>query len=477
MQPQSRRFEANAALALGDETLAGALAKLQREFQADRDRMLTRLPEFDALRDEARSIRDHVLAHLDSYLETFEQNVIRAGGEVHWCRDAAEARDAVLTICRDADAAMVAKGKSMISEEIALNDHLARAGITPVETDLGEYIVQLRAEPPSHIVMPAIHLAMAGVADAFRDGHRDLDPQRPLDTPEALLHEARGRLRRTFLAADVGITGANMLVAETGAVVIVTNEGNGDLVHTLPKVHIVLASIEKIVPTPEDAFTILRVLARSATTQEFTSYVTFVAGPKRAREQDGPAAFHVVLLDGGRADLLATPFRDILRCIRCGACQSLCPVYGAVGGHAYGWVYGGPVGAVLTPALLGIEEAHHLPEASTFCGRCDAVCPVAIPLTTLMRRWREAAFARRILPAKQRVLLALWGWLAGRPRLYHTVTACLAGLGAWLGRRRGRFRQLPFAAAWTGARDLPAPEGRTFITRWRRQGRHRGQGS
>ena len=470
MRPQSHQFEARAARALGDETLQAALAKLQREFQVDRDDMRARLPEFDALRDEARSIRDHVLAHLDTYLETFEQNVIRAGGKVHWCRDGAEARAAVLAICREAGATMVAKGKSMISEEIALNDHLAQAGITPVETDLGEYIVQLRDEPPSHIVMPAIHLDMAGVADAFRDGHLDLDPQRPLDTPDALLHEARERLRRTFLTADVGITGANMLVAETGAVVIVTNEGNGDLVHTLPKVHIVLASIEKIVPTPEDAFTILRVLARSATTQEFTSYVAFVAGPRRAGEPDGPAAFHVVLLDGGRAALLATPFRDILRCIRCGACQSLCPVYGAVGGHAYGWVYGGPVGAVLTPALLGIEEARHLPEASTFCGRCDAVCPVGIPLTTLMRRWREVALKRRIVPAKQRVLLALWGWLARRPGLYHAVTAGLAGLGGWLGRRRGRFRRLPFAAAWTGARDLPAPEGATFIGQWRRRG-------
>ena len=469
MQSTSHRFEANAARAIDDATLQAALAKLQREFQIDRDGMRARLPEFDALCERARVIREHVLDHLAFYLEAFERNATLAGGVVHWCRDGAEARAAVLAICREAGAQTVAKGKSMISEEIALNDHLADAGIATVETDLGEYILQLRGETPSHIVMPAIHLDMAGVADAFRDGHRDLDPARALDTPEALLSEARARLRPTFLTADVGITGANMLVAETGAAVIVTNEGNGDLVHTLAKTHIVLASIEKIVPTPDDAFTLLRVLARSATTQEITSYTTFVGGPRRPTDPDGAEKFHVVLIDGGRTELFATPFRDILRCIRCGACQSLCPVYGAVGGHAYGWVYGGPVGAVLTPALLGIEEARHLPEASTFCGRCDSVCPVGIPLTALMRRWREVALERRISPPRQRLALALWGWLARRARIYRAVAAATAWVLSHLAGRRGRFRRMPFAAAWTATRDLPAPEGGTFVGLWHKQ--------
>jgi L-lactate dehydrogenase complex protein LldF len=275
-------------------------------------------------------------------------------------------------------------------------------------------------------------------------------------------------LRRSFFSAEVGITGANFLIAESGSSVIVTNEGNGDLTQTLAGTHIVLASIEKVVPNLEDAMTLVRVLARSATAQEITTYTTLSTGPRRGDDADGPKAFHVVLVDNGRSDLLGGDFREILRCIRCGACQSLCPVYGAVGGHAYGWVYAGPVGAVLTPALVGLEEGRHLPEASSFCGACESVCPVRIPLPALMRKWRERAFERKIAPAAGRRAYRTWAWFARRPALYRIAARISIGALGAAGRRRGRFRSLPFAQGWTATRDFPAPQGRTFMDQWAR---------
>ena len=461
----SLRFSDNAARAQADANLQAALAKLQRDARAGRASIVERLPEFDSLRDRAVDVRNHALARLDRYLERFETNLRAAGGVVHWCEDADAACEAILDICRSANAATVAKGKSMVSEEIELNARLAAAGLDVIETDLGEYILQLREETPSHLVMPAIHLRKEQVAETFRERHAELDPDRNLDEPAAMTAEARRTLRGKFLAADVGITGANMLVAETGSVVIVTNEGNGDLVQTLPRVHVVVATIEKVVPTIEDALTIVRLLARSATGQEITCYTTFATGPRRPGDLDGPEEFHLVLLDNGRSRLLGSEFRDVLRCIRCGACQSACPVYGAVGGHAYEGVYAGPIGAVLTPALNGIESAWPLPEASSFCGNCEAVCPVRIPLPALMRRWRNVARERRL--GKGRAALAAWAWTARRPRLYR-VGARLAARAfkAIGGRRIGR---LPLARGWTATRDLPAPEGRSFIDHWREE--------
>ena len=264
MQPTSHDFPVNARAGLGDPVLQRALGLARTGFPLRRQQAIERLPEFEALREEGRLIKDHTLAHLDYYLELYEQNVVAAGGHVHWARDATEAREAVLGICRAAGARIVTKGKSMVAEEIALNDHLEANGITPVETDLGEYIIQLRHEPPSHIIAPAIHLMKEQVADTFRGAHATLDPGRPLNDAREMCDEARTVLRPQFLAADVGITGANFLVAETGAGIIVTNEGNGDLTQTLPGIHIVITGIEKVVPTMEDAATLLRLLARSA---------------------------------------------------------------------------------------------------------------------------------------------------------------------------------------------------------------------
>ena len=466
----SPQFKDNARAALADTQLQRALSK-GLGFVERRRLAAERLPEFDALRDAARDIKNHTLAHLDLYLEAYEARVTAAGGKLHYAVTAEEARAIVLDICRTAAAKTVTKGKTMIAEEIGLNDFLEQNGIQPVETDLGEYIIQIRHEMPSHIIAPAIHLNKDQVEADFRRVHTHLPKDRNLAEPATLLAEARGVLRERFLAADVGITGANFLIAETGTSIIVTNEGNGDLTQTLPKVHIVLATIEKLVPTLEDASTLLRVLARSATGQDMSVYTTLSTGPRRPGDPDGPSDYHVVILDNGRTSMLGGEFADILRCIRCGACMNYCPVFNAIGGHAYGWVYPGPMGAVLTPALIGVDKGGHLPNASMFCGRCEEVCPVRIPLPRMMRAWREREFERHLSPATVRGGLRLWAFFAKRPALYRLATA-LASRVLWLfGRSAGRFHRLPFATGWTRHRDFPAPQGATFQAQWRRRRR------
>ncbi len=348
LHPTSNAFTTESSKAIQDPQLQEALSVLRVQSIPNRLRAAANMPEFEALRDRARDLKDHILGHLDQYLLQFEEQVKLSGGQVHWCSDAEAARQTILKLCREANAKTVTKGKTMIGEEIGINDFLEKNGIEPVETDLGEYIIQLRHEIPSHIIGPALHVTKRRSKKPFREHHTDLDAQRSLEEPSALMAEARAKLRDRYFEADVGITGANFLIAETGSTVIVTNEGNGDLTQTLPKMHIALTSIEKVVPTLEDAMTLLRVLPRSATGQELSVYVTFSTGPRRQTDPDGPKAFHVVLLDNGRSAYLGGPMQEMLRCIRCGACMDHCPVYHAVGGHAYGWVYPGPIGAILT---------------------------------------------------------------------------------------------------------------------------------
>jgi L-lactate dehydrogenase complex protein LldF len=469
MNATSLQFKDNARRAIEDEALKKALGTMKVGFRQRRADAIARLPEFEDLRDAGRDLKNHVLENLDHYLTVFEERVIAQGGHVHWCRDAEEARQTVLKICRDADAKTVTKGKSMIAEEIALNHFLEEKGVIPIETDLGEYIIQLRHEPPSHIIAPAIHVSKEAVADVFREVHTQYAAGRPLAEPRQLLDEARDVLRGQFIQADVGITGANLLIAETGSTVIVTNEGNGDLTQLLPKTHVVLASLEKVVPTLDDACTVLRLLARSATGQEMSSYTTFSTGPRRPEDRDGPENFHVILIDNGRSGMLGTEFQDMLRCIRCAACMNHCPVYGAVGGHAYGWVYPGPMGSVLTPALIGIENAAPLPNASTLCGKCEEVCPMRIPLPRMLRHWREKEFERHLTPARARQGLRVYAWLAARPTAWRWVTAAAARGLSVLGGKKKRIASLPFATAWTKGRDMPAPEGETFMQRYKRQ--------
>jgi len=466
MNPTSTDFKSNARAALSDPQLQHALSGLPGGLVAQRTAAKAALPEFEELRTAGRDVKNHMLAHLDLYLARYEERAIANGAHVHWAETATDACEIIAGICRDANAKLVTKGKSMVSEEIGLNAHLEAAGLKVVETDLGEYLVQIRGEHPSHIIVPALHLTEGQVEDQFRRTHTQLPPDRPLPDPASMVAEARAVMRENYIKADVGITGANFLVAETGSTVIVTNEGNGDLTQSLARVHIVITSIEKVMATLEDVAGVLRLLARSATGQDITNYVTISTGPKRAADPDGPEAYHVVIVDNGRSELLGTEFRDVLRCIRCGACMNHCPVYGAVGGHAYGWVYPGPIGAVLTPAQLGVKAGGHLPNASTFCGACAAVCPVKIPLPDLMRKWRQREFDSGGQGVIATQALGGWSFIARRPRLYHGVMRFAALALSTLGRGTGSFGWLPFAGGWTKHRDLPAPQSRTFQQLW-----------
>lgn len=464
----SHLFKQRVPGALADPDLRAAMDKAQDGFVGKRQQAVSDYGNFDALRDLGQEIKDHTLAHLDYYLERYEEEVRRNGGHVHWARDSAEARRIILGICERVGAGNVTKGKSMVSEEIDLNNALEESGIAVHETDLGEYIIQIAREMPSHIIAPAVHKTKDQISDLFHANHGRYGFHQRLTEVPALVNEARQILRQRYLEADVGITGANFLIAENGANLLVTNEGNGDLTCTLPKVHIVTAGIEKLVPTLEDATVMVRLLTRSATGQQFSAYTTLSNGTRRDGDADGPDEYHVVLVDNVRTEMLAGEFRSMLRCIRCGACMNHCPVYGAVGGHVYGWVYPGPMGSVLTPLNVGLEEAGDLPNACTLNGRCQSVCPVNIPLPDLLRRLRRRQHEAGLDSRYSRLGLRLWSALATRPAVYRVLTRWgVAGLKL-LARGRGRLSWLPLAGGWTQSRDMPAPAGRTFQSLYKR---------
>jgi len=464
MNQDPRNFPQAAREALADPLLRPALGRLKTHFGLGRAMAVQRYGDFENLRIAGRDIRDYAVTHLDTLLETFEASVEARGGKVHWASTAEDARRAVLAILRDAGARTVTKGKSMVTEEIALNPFLEANGITPVETDLGEYIIQLRREPPSHIIAPAFHLSKEQVAETFRASHTELDPGRSLEERNTLVQEARAMLRRQFEGADAGITGANFLSAAEGAAIIVTNEGNGDLTRLLPKTHIVVTGIEKVVRDMNDVSVLLRLLPRSATGQPISTYVSVMAGP--VGERDEQRSFHVVLVDNGRSRLIGTEAQDVLRCIRCSACINHCPIYGAIGGHAYGTTYMGPIGAALNPGMQSIDAARHPMNASTFCGRCAEVCPVLIPLPRIMRHWRAAEYAQGLAPKSIAFGLGLWAFAAKRPALYRLGTSLMARFLKLLG-RSGTVHALPAMRGWFAVRDFPAPAGKTFHEQWR----------
>ena len=481
MQAQSLTFKTNASKALLDDDLKKALGNVKDGFIGKRASAVALVPEWQQIRDEARQLKNHVLENLDHYLLAYESKVVANGGQVHWAASPTDATDIIVDICQSVDAKTVTKGKSMVGEEVYLNEAIERAGMQAIETDLGEYIIQLAKEAPSHIIAPAIHKTREQVSDLFHEHHGQYGLHERLVDRTALVNEARSVLREKFRAADVGITGANFLIAETGQHVLVTNEGNGDLTSNLPRVQIVIVGIEKVVPTLEDASCLLRLLARSATGQHFSNYTSLMSGPARADDIDGPEQFHIVLVDNHRTEMLAGELREMLRCFRCGACLNHCPVYGAVGGHAYGWVYPGPMGSVVTPAMIGIENAPDLPHACTLNGRCAEVCPMSIPLPSLLREHRRQTFVKSLQSSTARYGLGLWAAVAKRPALYRFMTSLGVGLLARLGRRRGKFRRLPMAGAWTQGRDLPAPQGSsTFMQQYRastRAGTEKSRGS
>jgi len=459
-------FKAAASQKLADRRLQDALRKTQGKFVAGRAQAILELENFDEIRDAARRIRDRVLEHLDLYLEQFERNATARGAVVHWAENAEEANRIICDIARVHGVKKAAKSKSMVSEECALNDALEAAGVQVMETDLGEYILQLANEPPSHIVAPVVHKSKDEISDLFERHHQRA---RKESVPD-LCREAREVLRPHFLSADMGISGANFIVAETGSTLIVTNEGNGRLCTTMPRVHVAITGIEKVVPTLEDVTTLLRLLPRSATGQSITNYVSVTTGVKAPGEEDGPEHFHIVLVDNGRSRLLGTEFQAMLRCIRCGACMNHCPVYQTIGGHAYGWVYPGPMGSILTPSYVGIENALDLPNASTLCNQCGVVCPVKIPLPELQRKLREKQVERRLRPWTERLALRLWAYAAAQPEIYSLGARLAARMLRRMGGSEGLIHRLPpGASGWTKGRDMPAPEGKTFHELYRQR--------
>jgi len=462
-------FDARVCQALRDEQLQKALGSASERFLVGREQAWAELEDVEALRIQAQAIRRHTIAHLDRYLPQLADSVTRNGGTVHWAHDGRDAARIITTLARERGVQHVVnrivKSKSMTSEEIHLNRALEDAGITVDETDLGEWIIQLAGETPSHIIAPVIHKTKEQVAELFRaeTGQADI----PDDIP-ALTEVAHQSLRRRFLAADMGISGGNFAVAETGTVVIVTNEGNGRFTAGLPRIHVAVIGIEKVVPTWEALAPLLTLLPRSATGQRASSYVTMVTGPRRAGEGDGPDEFHLVILDNGRSDLLGTKYEEILSCIRCGACLNVCPVYRKIGGHAYGSTYPGPIGAVLTPLYDGLDEFAELPHASTLCGACRDACPVRIDLPRMLLDLRDDEVQRAppVAPPALRWAFRLYRWVAGVPALYRLA----ARTAYFLQRpfvRDGRIPTLPGPlAGWTDFRDFPPVASRTFHDRW-----------
>ena len=451
-------FKETASMKLDDAVLQNNLRKAKGKFVDGRAKAIAGIENWDAIRTHAAALRDRALDDLSAYLVEFERNATRRGAVVHWAESAQEACAILVGIARSNGVRKITKSKSMVSEEINLNEQFEAAGVEVIETDLGEYILQLAHEPPSHIVAPAVHKSKEQVADLFVAAHHK--PR--LTDIAAMTREAREALRAHFLSADMGVSGANFVIAETGTTLTVTNEGNADLVTTIPKIHAVVTGIEKVIPTLEDFATLIRLLPRSAIGQSIANYLTLTTGAKMPGDTDGPEQMHIVLVDAGRTKFVGTDMQEMLRCIRCGACMNHCPVYQNVGGHAYGWVYPGPMGSVLTPTYVGIENAGDLPNAATFCGECAVVCPVKIPLPDLMRKLREKQFDRRLRPFGERAAISLWSFAVTRPGLYALLTKIAARVASWMGGKEKLIHRLPGLDGWTHGRDMPAPEGRTF---------------
>lgn len=452
-------FKSRADSALADPTLKIAIGRTTGTAERKRAAALGDFPQFADARERGKRIKDHVIANLDHYLIEFERNAIASGAQVHWAATASDASRIVVDLCRAAEAKRVTRVKSMLGEEIGLPHALDDAGIERVETDLAEHIVQLGGDTPSHIVWPAMHRTREQVSEMFKKLHRVPHAEESI---EAMVDSARRELRDKFLSADVSISGANFLIAQTGATCTVTNEGNAEMCTTPARVHIVTAGIEKLVPTMTHAFAMLRLLVRSATGADVTQYTTFHCGPRQSGDLDGPEEFHIVLVDNGRTRMLTEGLREMLRCIRCGACMNHCVVFRQLGGHAYGGTYPGPMGAVLTPIFDGLEKAREPVHACTLNGKCQEVCPVDIPLPTLLRGWRDRSWREGLEPASMRFGLGIFTFVASRPRLYRLGTS-IAVRAMRLFSRGGLVRGMPGIGAWTRHRDFPAPAQRTFM--------------
>ena len=423
-------------------------------------------------REQARQIKIHTLDNLDYYLEMLYDSVVKAGGQVHFAEDAAQANAVVADLALTRKVRIATKSKSMVSEELGLNHVLEAVGVDVYETDLGEYIIQLAGETPSHLVAPALHKTKEQVARLFTEKLGV-----PLtDDIVQMARVARETLRQKFLQADLGISGANFLVAETGTLVIITNEGNGRLCTSAPRIHIGITGMEKVIPALQDLAVFLRLLPRAATGQRISSYVSMVTGPRRPADEDGPQEFHLVIVDNGRSRLLADPaLREALYCIRCGACLNICPVYQKVGGHAYGWVYPGPIGSIVSPVLVGLNRAKDLPHASSLCGACREACPVKINIPHMLLHLRHKLAespepGERSASDAERLLARAYVQLMSSPRILATAHKVGRKLQSAVA-RDGRIKKapLPLLSQWTHARDLPALPPRTFHEIWQQE--------
>jgi L-lactate dehydrogenase complex protein LldF len=485
--------------ALQDKKLHAALELATTRFVTLRQNAFASLPEADALRDHARSIRAHTLASLDCYLAQFAEAVEANGGHICWAQTPEEANRYVVQLARSRGVKSVVKSKSMISEELEINHELEAAGVRVVETDLGEYIIQLAHEKPSHIIAPVIHKSRQQVADLFREKLKATDADLA-DVP-SMTALARRMLRADFLQADMGISGVNFGVAETGSICLVTNEGNGRLTTTIPRIHVAMMGMERLVPTLEDLGVMLQLLARSATGQKLSVYSNIVTGPRRRGEEterrgseenerfanrksqiqnrksaepDGPDELHIIILDNGRSKILGSELAEILYCIRCGACLNICPVYQQIGGHAYGSVYPGPVGAVLTPGLFGVEPWSELPHASSLCGACREVCPMRIDIPGMLLKLRDDSIKAGKAPGWLKLGLRLYCFAVVRPWLYR-LGGQMSRVGMKVLARNGWIKKLPGPlAAWTDSRDFPAFAPKSFSQRWREERANRG---
>jgi L-lactate dehydrogenase complex protein LldF len=457
---------ADANLQLAIYTATGRLKEKRIEAVGD-----VWLPDYQELRTQANAIKKHAIENLDYYLEEFERNVEARGGKVVYCKDATDVSDFVLALAKERGSKLIVKSKSMTTEEVDLNERLEHHGLESVETDLGEYILQLAHEKPYHIVAPALHKTRYDVAEIFT---RELHVANET-VPEKQTLIARGVLREKFLQADIGISGANFLVADSGAVTIIENEGNARLTTSAPRIHIAVAGIEKVIPRAQDLAVFLKLLARSATGQLLSVYASFLSGPKRPGEVDGPEEFYVVLLDNGRTKLLPDRSkRQSLYCIRCGACLNTCPVYRKIGGHSFPWVYSGPIGAIITPQFMGVSHEPGLPFASSLCGACGEVCPVKIDIPKVLLELRsdvKKSEAREGQNRLEKLAFRIFAWVMTHPRIYELAGRMAGGMapagdGKWIRSVPSPMNVGPLKA-WLSERDLPPSPSKSFREMWR----------
>jgi L-lactate dehydrogenase complex protein LldF len=452
--------------ALSDPTLQGALKNATTTFIERRREALTSVADWEALRTRARRVKEHTINNLDYYLERLVENVQGQGGQVFWASTGEDVSRYIIDLARARGVKSVVKSKSMATEEIELNHALEAAEIVPVETDLGEYIIQLAREKPSHIIVPAIHKTRDQIADLFAEKLRQ---GRPSEVAE-ITALARKRLRHEFLSAGMGITGANFLIAETGTLVLVENEGNIRLSTQVPRIHVAVVGIEKVIPKFADLSVFLRLLARSGTGQKQTAYVSFLNGPRKTDREAG-FEFHLILMDNGRTRILADPhMRESLYCIRCGACLNVCPVYQKIGGQAYGWIYPGPIGAVISPQLQSLEQSGELPFASSLCGACRDACPVQINLPDMLLGLRAATKESNIDPKpSEQAMMRGYAFAARHPKLF-ALGGKLMRAVTRITAKDGQIRKAPVAplSDWTRFRDFPAPQGGSFRARWKK---------